>query len=357
MGVKQALITVGVLIGVLAIIIILAFFLMGRIAKVLIKSNFDQRYDDRHTLKYFTVDDFENLKNEPIEFESNEGQKLRGFIYSSTKFDSYKALMVVSHGLGAGHLQYTTEINYFAQQGYLVFAYDDTGCNMSEGKRIKGLTQGLIDLDYALRYIDSNERLKNMPKVLFGHSMGAFSVCNITSINNSDIKAIVALAPFKDEPSMIFEQFKAMTNVKYKIIYKLLVKYYKQRFGNLIKVNTIDSFKNSDVPHMIVAGDCDPMVDYFSNFNLFKEMLENNENYKFVSVEGRFHRPNLSLDAAQYDQDTNVELQTIQGEFKGKVPQERIDKFYQSLDYNLLVKMDDQVMTQIGEFLDANLNK
>ncbi len=357
MGVKQALITVGVLTGIILIIIILAFFLMGRIAKVLIKSNFDQRYDDRHTLKYFTVDDFENLKNEPIEFESDEGQKLKGFIYSSTKFDLYKALMVVSHGLGAGHLQYTTEINYFAQQGYLVFAYDNTGCNMSEGTRIKGLTQGLIDLDYALRYIDSNERLKDMPKVLFGHSMGAFSVCNITSINNSHIKAIVALAPFKDEPSMIFEQFKAMTNIRYKIIYKLLIKYYKQRFGDLIKINTIDSFKNSDVPHMIIAGDCDPMVDYFSNFNMFKEMFENNENYKFLSVEGRFHRPNLSLDAAQYDQDTNVELQSIQGEYKGKIPQERIDRFYQNLDYNLLVKMDDQVMTQICEFLETNLNK
>lgn len=349
---ESVYIVVGVIALVAIVIVSVIFFMMIKITKVMISSNFDQRYDDRHTLKYFTVEDFENLKNEPIEFTSDKGQKLRGYLYSSTLINEYKALMVVSHGLGAGHLQYTTEINYFAQKGYLVFAFDDTGCNLSEGDKINGVTQGLIDLDYALRFIDSNERLKDYKKVLFGHSMGGFSVLNVTSLNNSEIAGIVSLAPFKDEASMLYEQFRAITNLKYKTVYRLLKKNSFNRFNEVSKINTIDSLKQSSVPTLILSGDQDPMVDYYSNFCIFKEMFEDKENFKFISVEGRYHRPNLSLKAAQYDQDTNIELQKLHGEYKGNTPQERIDKFYKGLDYDLLVEMDDQVMEEITSFLD-----
>ena len=349
---KSFYIALGVISLVIIVIVIVIFLMMIKITRVMISSNFDQRYDDRHTLKYFTVDDFENLKNEPIEFTSNNGQKLRGFLYSSTLFTEYKALMVVSHGLGAGHLQYTTEINYFAQKGYLVFAFDDTGCNLSEGDKINGVTQGLIDLDYALKYIDSNDRLKDYKKVLFGHSMGAFSVLNVTSLNKTKISGVVSLAPFNDEASMLFEQFRAITKLKYKTVYRLLKKNSVKRFGDISKINTIDSLKDSDIPTFIIAGDQDPMVDYYSNFCIFKELYENKENFKFLSVEGRYHRPNLSLKAAQYDQDTNVELQQLHGEYKGNTPQERIDEFYKKLDYDLLVEMDDDVMNKISSFLD-----
>lgn len=346
-----------VVVALIGILLLAAFYaLMQKIANLMIKSNFDQRYDDKHTLKYFTVDDFENLKNEPIEFTSSENVLLRGYLYSSTLIDNYKGLMIISHGLGAGHLQYTTEINYFAQDGYLVFAFDDTGCNLSEGEVIKGVTQGLIDLDYALRYIDSNERLKDMPKFIFGHSMGAYAACNITSLNKTDIKGIVALAPFKDEPSMLYEQFRAMTNMKYKFLYKLLVRKYKERFGDVVNINTFDSLKNSDIPHLIIAGDQDPIVDYYSNFSMFKDAFENKENYQFISVEERFHRPNLTKEAAKYDDDTNKELQQMHAEFKGNTPQERIDEFYQKLDYDLLVQMDMDIMHQISSFLE-NCNK
>ncbi len=353
---KQAIIIISVIVGLAIIFIALGYILMSRIAKLMIKSNFDQRYDDRHTLKYFTVDDFENLKNEPIEFPSDQGQILKGYLYSSTVVDNYKGLLILSHGLGAGHLQYTTEINYFAQDGYLVFAFDDTGCNMSEGEKIKGVTQGLIDLDYALKYINSNPELNKLPKVLFGHSMGAFAVCNITSINNSNIKAIVSLAPFKDEPSMLFEQFRAMTNLSYKSILKILKREYKKRFNSLMSVNTFDSLNKSDIPHMIIAGDKDTLVDYESNFMAFKESFENKENYLFVTAKDRYHRPNLAIDAAKYDQDTNEELQQIHGEYKGRTPQERIDEFYKGLDYDLLVKMDDKIMENISNFLNKCLN-
>lgn len=353
---EKILLVIGICAAVVVLFLVMGYLMMVRIANVIIQSNFDIRYDDRHTLKYFTADDFENLETEPVEFLSDQGQKLRGFLYRSSLIKDYKALMVVSHGLGAGHLQYTTEINFFAQKGYLVFAFDDTGCNLSEGEKIKGLTQSLIDLDYALRFVCEDARLKNLPLVLFGHSMGAYAVSNITSINSGKIKGIVALAPFKNETSFLFEEFKALTNLKYKMVERLLKKRVYQRFGDISKIDTMDSFDKSEVPHLIIAGDQDPIVDYYNNFERMKDLFSEKPGYRFLSVENRFHRPNLSLEAANYDQETNVELQNIQGQ---KMPKESkelaVKKFYENLDYNLLVQMDDHVMGEILEFLEECL--
>ena len=352
---KEFLIFIGIAVAIVLVFLLTSEIMMRKITNIIINSNFDVRYNDNHTLKYFTVDDFENLQAEDLEFENNKGNKLRGFIYSSTNVNNYKALMILAHGLGAGHLQYTTEINHFAQNGYLVFAYDVTGCNLSEGEKIGGLTQALIDLKTALEYIDNDPKLSKMPKVLFGHSMGAYAVSNITSLYEKEIKGIVALAPFKNEPSMLYEQFSSMTSLRYKRVEKLLWSNYRKRFGELVDINTIDSFENTNVPHLIIAGDRDNIVDCFTNFAIFKEKFEEKGNFEFLEVKERYHRPNLSLEAASYDQETNEELQKMNAEYKGKTPIELKDEFYKGLDYDLLVQMDEQVMNKIDEFLDKNL--
>ena len=340
---------------IIAVMLIVSFILTNKISNLIINSNFDVRYNDNNTLKYFTVDDFEGLIAKPIEFKNVDNDTLRGFIYSHESIKDYKGLMIFAHGLGAGHYQYTTEINYFAKEGYLVFAYDVTGCNLSDGEKIKGLTQALIDLNTALEFIDKDEELSKMPKVLFGHSMGAFSVSNVTSLYKKEIKGSVALAPFKTEATMLYEQFASLTNIKFKKVKKSLYKKYKARFGDLVDINTITSFENSDIPHLVISGDLDNIVDIYTNFNEFRNLFEGKENYKFLEVKGRYHRPNISLKAAEYDQETNEELLKLRAEFKGNIPQEINASYYNKLDYDLLVELDYEVMGEITSFLDSCL--
>ena len=85
--------------------------------------------------------------------------------------------------------------DYFASHDYLVFAYDATGNGESEGKTAKGMPQGLIDLDYAIRYIKENMELADLPLVLFGHSWGAYSSAGVLNLH-PDIKAVVMAAGF-----------------------------------------------------------------------------------------------------------------------------------------------------------------
>ena len=79
-----------------------------------------------------------------------------------------KGLLVFAHGMGAGHLSYTTEINTLAKNGYKVLAYDNTGTCMSEGKNLNGFYQAVLDLKSCLEFIKTNNELNKLDKDIVG---------------------------------------------------------------------------------------------------------------------------------------------------------------------------------------------
>ena len=123
--------------AIIILLFIVALFILA--IAILNSAGVNKRCEGDENLKYLKAKNFDNLNALPVNFKSYKGQTLNGFLYSCAKVDSYKGLIVFSHGMGAGHLAYTTEINYFAQKGYMVLAYDNTGTCTSEGKKIKEL--------------------------------------------------------------------------------------------------------------------------------------------------------------------------------------------------------------------------
>ena len=67
-------------------------------------------------------------------------------IYTNKNINEYEGVIVFVHGMGAGHLSYTTEINTIAKSGYKVLSYDNTGCCASDGKSMNGFYQAVLDL-------------------------------------------------------------------------------------------------------------------------------------------------------------------------------------------------------------------
>lgn len=60
-------------------------------------------------------------KREKYEFTSNKGQKLVGYNYYVDK--NVKGIVIFAHGFGGGgHNSYMDCANYFAKNGYYVFA-------------------------------------------------------------------------------------------------------------------------------------------------------------------------------------------------------------------------------------------
>ena len=145
---KITLIIIGIL---LALLILAALILPKPIAMSVYNDNFGKRFTTGEVYT-FRVEDFDGLSREKYTFTSDKGQKLTGYKYYRSS-ESPKGMVVIAHGLGGGQCSYMNISDYFASNGYWVFAYDATGNNESEGDAVGGLPQGIIDLDYALRFV------------------------------------------------------------------------------------------------------------------------------------------------------------------------------------------------------------
>lgn len=330
----------------IAIIVILLIFLL--FAKTIMNfAGVSKRCEGNENLKYLKAKNFDNLNARPIDFKSDKGQTLNGFLYSSAKVDTYKALIIFSHGMGAGHLAYTTEINYFAQKGYLVLAYDNTGTCTSEGEKLYGFAQGVIDLKHAIKFVKSREDTKDLPLLLVGHSWGAYSVCNVSAIvDEADIKGIVAFSPFNSMNKLLRDNAKQRTKMNLSVFSPFFDLINLIRFGKagiLRSCNTIDS---NSIPTLIMHGGNDLQVTLRNSPVGLKNRLSNNPNARTVLYESKYHNVYLAKDAEQYLNDTFAKIATL-----GENSPEAYE-IYQNIDYSLITKEDLTVMETANSFLE-----
>ena len=111
---------------------------------------YERQYGERNETPEYLMYDlsvFSNLERSPISFESNDGQLLAGYVYTSPENDNPLGTIIVSSGIETGHNAYLPEINYMVNSGYRVFAYDGTGNDESEGESTGGYLQAAIDFD------------------------------------------------------------------------------------------------------------------------------------------------------------------------------------------------------------------
>lgn len=336
---------------VLAIIVIcILLFIIA--FKIMDMTGFSKRCDGDENLKYLKAKNFDNLNARPVDFKSDKGQTLNGFLYSNAKVDTYKALVVFSHGMGAGHLAYTTEINFFAQKGYLVLAYDNTGTCASEGNKINGFAQGIIDLKFALEFVKERDDLKDMPIILAGHSWGAYSVCNVSAIvEDTSIKGIVAFSPFNSMNKLIRDIAKSQTKVNLSILSPFFDLINLIKFGKTGVLRTCDTINSNSIPTLVMHGGNDMQVTIKNSPVGRPNRIKDNENARTVLYESKFHNVYLAKDAEQYLNDTFAKIATL-----GKNTPEAYE-VYQNIDYALITKEDLNVMETAVSFMEECIMK
>lgn len=339
----------GYILLIIAVICILLFVVA---VKIMDATGVSQRCEGNENLKYLTSKNFDNLNARPIDFKSDKGQTLNGFLYSNAKVDVYKALIVFSHGMGAGHLAYTTEINYFTQKGYLVLAYDNTGTCTSEGAKLNGFAQGIIDLKHALKFVKSREDLKDMPILLVGHSWGAYSVCNVPAITKDiEIKGIIAFSPFNSMNKLIRDIAKTKTKVDLSILSPFFDLVNLIRFGKTGILRTCDTINSNSIPTLVMHGGNDMQVTVKNSPVGKAHKIEDNVNARTVLYESKFHNVYLAKDAEQYLNDTFAKIETL-----GNNSPEAYE-VYQNIDYALITKEDLNVMETAVSFLEECIMK
>ncbi len=315
-------------------IVFIVFIILTRF---IMKKAFSIRSDGSPRLKYLQASNFKGLKREPFSFLSNKKQLIRGYLYYYPERLKQKELIIFLHGIGAGHTAYTTEINSLALEGYRVFAFDYTGCVLSQGQSIKNLLQPLVDLKYALRFINSDQNLKDLDIFLVGHSWGAFVALNALSFKKSNIKKVVAMSGFNNTSSVM-----KMNHPLLGIMSPFIHLYNYFRYGKLARSSSLKSLKKTTKEVLIIHGENDPVVKPEKSFELFDKKTTHKDNLHFLLFKNKLHNPYLSLEAEEYLYQVTLD--------KGLINKKSEIKDYE-VDYDLITRQDNNVIKEIITFL------
>lgn len=288
---------------------------------------FGKRYDKNPNLKYFSAEDF-NLSAEAVSLPKG----LKGYIYRKSEALQKEGLIIFCHGMGAGHIAYTTEIAYFCNNGYTVLAVDSRGCNFSDGKNIKGMYSGV---ETAVSAIDFAKGRGYKDIYLVGHSWGAYSVLCASKIRK--VNAVVALsAPNTPSKTMqngaapiISRPFAAIVRPFWWIINFL-------KYGAKGNSNAAKCAEKSVTPTLLIHGDKDNVV-------MPANAAYNKANGKHIHkllVKGKAHNPYNTENAEKQLAAVSEKLKN--GDVEGIA----------NIDFKAATEEDDEVMRKILNFLE-----
>lgn len=302
---------------------------------------FRVRVDNNTNYYDYIVDIHKDFIREKTSFTSDKGQVLSGAFYRYNR-DKYKALLVLPHGMGGGHDSYIAEIEYFARAGYLVFSYDNTGTNDSDGENLKGLVQGPIDLNYALNYLEDLTQLNDLDTMLYGHSWGGYSAAAVNNYKH-DIKAITIVSGFENTMNVIRQYGNEILGEKIELFLPYAKMYEKILFDSNAGLSGINGLKNTDANVLIVHSSDDNVVSY-ENFMEYYNAFKDNKRFKFLTLEDNGH--NAVLDNA-----ARLRLKEIE---KGLENNPNNTELIEE-EKKLILEFNEDTMGKIVEFFDSNL--
>ena len=304
------------------------------------------RCDDTGVAYYFSAKDFPTLFAEEYDFTSSRGDLLRGFLYSYPEKNPSR-LVVFDHGFGGGHLSYMKEIELLARRGYLVFAYDHTGCMRSGGESPNGMAQSLSDLNDALLKIKCDERLAGFDVSVVGHSWGGFSTMNIASLH-LEISHVVVLSGFVSVELLINSYFSGIMK-GYRRAVMALEREANPRF---VDFSGIESLKSSPVKAQLIYSEDDRMCKKNPHYDLLLSELSGRENTELILLKNKGHNPNYTEDAVKY-LGAYVAERTRLIKKNGLSTKEAREAFVASYDWDRMTAQDESVWQRIFSFLES----
>lgn len=342
---------------IISIITVLLLFIVLPVglSMYIYQSNFGSRYATTSWMAR-SIDEFNDLSAQQYTFQSNNAQNLIGYKYYKENLEA-KGVIIIAHGLGGGgHNSYMDVADYFTSKGYFVFAYDATGNDESEGNAVNGIPQGVIDLDYAIRFVKDTAEFDGLPIMIFGHSWGAYSTGSVLNIH-PDINAVVMVAGFNKSADIIEEEGKRImgSGMSYLIPYISLIEQIK--FGEYAKYTCMDGFDNSESNIMMIQSSDDSMVSYENQFLLFKKTYQSNPRFTFISFDDRGHDYVYYSDASgAYKDELNNQfseyVSSLQDEFTAEMKTAYMNT---NLDKSKLFDLDTNLMDEIIVFYDNSV--
>ena len=296
----------------------------------------------------------ERLPRSTFKFPSKEkGVNLQGYYYPSSQNNG---LVVVAHGLHAGADDYLPIIEYMVDSGYNVFTYDVTGTYDSEGEGTVGMCQSLVDIDYALKYIKSQDSLKDMPLYLIGHSWGGYAVSSVLAIHK-DIKGCACIAPMNNGYTMILEKGEEYAGKLALMPKPIFNGYQKILFGNYTKYSGVQGI-NSTNAHVIIAQGIDDKIITYNGQSItaHKDSITNPNVSYYIGKGFNGEHDNIwhSIASVAYQKEVASELKLLKMQKGSDLTDDEKREFYKTVNHNLYSQVNYPLMEQIVETFKKN---
>lgn len=303
------------------------------------------RADENGCVFYFSHKDFEGLCQEAYPFVSSKGHKMQGYFYHYENFKQDR-FVLFEHGMGSGHRGYMREIEMLAKHGYLVFAYDHTGCMESGGETTGGFVQSLIDLNDAVNALKKHETYGTWDISVMGHSWGGFSTMNIGALH-PELSHVVAMSGFCSVEAILSQSFSGLLSFVGKKLYKKEVQANPEYIG----YHAAESLKKYPGKALILHSEDDAVVSCKKHFEVIQKALEGRSNVRFVKVTGKGHNPNYTKDAVNYKDAFFATYQKLLKEKKLETEAQK-SAFIAQYDWKRMTEQDAEVWNMVFEFLE-----
>ncbi len=296
------------------------------IAHLVVFSRADyDKYDSEYFLVYDDIDK-EKYPREQIFVQSGKND-ISAFLYA---VDDAKGLIVVAPGHRDANDIKLYEIRYFIDAGYSVVSLDYTGCYTSSGSSMKGYSQSVYDVDALLDFIETNEKFKELPIYLFGHSMGAYAVCAELQFEHN-IEKVVAASGFDTPEEQWQYSIKRYTGIFYPIVKPLNSLFIALKYGDDKDLSAVDGINSVSIPVLVISAEEDSF--YGGKSPIYERQNEIvNPNCTFMLMDKENHN-------GHYD----YFLTDAAIEYKAENPEPPIDK-------ELYMEHDADIMNMIIEF-------
>ncbi len=312
----------------------------------LYRSQFLSRCDDTGLAHYFSHEDFPGLRQQSFDFRSSLGHMIRGWFYCYDEIIPGR-VVIFDHGFGGGHRSYMKEIQLLAQHGYLVYAYDHTGCMQSGGDSTRGLAQSLRDLRDCIDAFRSTPGFRDLDISVMGHSWGAFAAMNIPALH-PQVSHVVAISGYVSVAEMAGQFFSGILRGYRRPVLKL----ERESNPEFVDFSALDSLRSASAGTLLLYSSNDKVVIREIHHKLLSEGLKDRKNVRILLEENKGHNPNYTADAVQYLAQYTAQLTKMLKEGTLDTPARKA-AFRSQWDWHRMTAQDGKVWKEIFRTLDA----
>ncbi len=246
--------------------------------------------------------------------------------------------------------------NYYLQKGYDIFAIDMTGCGQSTGNGIKSLFESKYCVSSAVKLIQENEKTKDLPIFLMGHSWGGYGVVAATD----EIDGVSAVASFSgyNMPSDMMYYFAENYTSKAIAITKPAMEFgVSCLWGKNAYVTAESAIKNNlDISYVIIHGDNDDVVP-LNGASIYSHVKEDGyDNVEYQLIEGMNHdAPWKTLSAMEYTNQYEEDLKKLRKQYNNQLPEEIRQEYLASIDLEKSSALNEPLLDYIDDIFTSCL--